>query len=66
MVNIIRKVRRFSSMRPNANGRARHVKGDELRLEEDVAVDLEVGAAVGLDCAEAVCDYVSEQTMAGF
>jgi hypothetical protein len=31
------------------------VEDDELRLEEDVAVDGEADAGVGLDAAEACC-----------
>jgi hypothetical protein len=41
-------------MRRDANRRARVVESYELRLEEDVAVDLQVRTAVGLDGAEAV------------
>ena len=37
-------------------GRARHVEDDELRLEEDVAVDGEANAGVGLDTTEAGCE----------
>ena len=37
-------------------GRAGHVEDNELRLEEDVAVDGESNACVGLDTAEAGCD----------
>ena len=37
-------------------GRARHVEDNELRLEEDVAVDGESDACVGLDTTEAGCD----------
>ena len=37
-------------------GRARHVKDDELRLEEDVAVDRESNTCVGLDTTEAGCE----------
>ena len=37
-------------------GRARHVEDNELRLEEDVAVDGETNACVGLDATEAGYD----------
>ncbi len=37
-------------------GRARHVEDDELRLEEDVAVDGESNTCVGLDTTEAGCE----------
>lgn len=33
------------------------VENDEERLEEDVAVDLEAATLVGLDSAEAHCNY---------
>jgi hypothetical protein len=46
-------------MRRNANGRPRVVKRHELRLEEDVAVDLQVRTAVGLDRAEADCTIIA-------
>ena len=37
-------------------GRAGHVEDNELRLEEDVAVDGEPNAGVGLDTTEAGCE----------
>jgi hypothetical protein len=40
-------------MRRNADRRSRAVECHKLRLEEDVAVDLQVCAAVGLEGAEA-------------
>lgn len=37
-------------------GWARHVEDDELGLEEDVAVDGEANACIGLDTTEAGCE----------
>jgi len=42
-------------VRCNADGRARAVEDDELRLEKDVAVDGEWEALVGLETAETNC-----------
>ena len=44
-------------MRRNADRWPRAIERHELRLEEDVAVDLQVRATVGLEGAEA--DWVS-------
>jgi hypothetical protein len=35
------------------------VESDKERLEENVAIDLEGAALVGLDAAEAHCDFIS-------
>lgn len=43
-------------MLSHAEGVVATVEGNELRLEEDITIDGEVGVATGLDTAEASCE----------